>query len=75
MAVEGGDWFFDHAQHMLVYRVRSAELFHGGFGPPAEARFLLVPLYEDRNRNGRFDAGDAIQNVRLETVRPYQWKP
>ena len=75
LAVDGGEWYFDRAQHMLVYRVRNAELFRGGFGPPAEARFLLVPLYEDRNRNGRFDTGDAIQNVRLEAVRPYQWKP
>lgn len=73
--VEGGEWYFDRSNRMLVYRVRNAQIFRGGFGPPAEARFLLVPVYEDRNRNGRFDAGDAIQSVRLETVRPYQWGP
>ena len=74
-AVEDGEWYFDRANRTLVYRVRNAGIFRGGFGPPAEARFLLVPVYEDRNRNGRFDAGDVIRNVRLETVRPYQWGP
>jgi len=74
-AVEGGEWYFDRTSRMLVYRVRNADMFFGGFGPPAEARFLLVPVYEDRNRNGRFDTGDAIQNVRLETVRAYRWGP
>ena len=74
-AVEGGEWFFDSSSRMLVYRIRNAEIFRGGFGPPAEARFLLVPVYEDRNGNGRYDSGDAIQNVRLETVRSYQWGP
>lgn len=73
--IEGGEWYFDRSSRMLVYRVRNAQMFRGGFGPPAEARFLLVPAYEDRNRNGRFDTGDAIQTVRLETVRPYQWGP
>jgi hypothetical protein len=74
-AVEGGEWYFDGTSRMLVYRIRNAEIFRGGFRPPAEARFLLVPVYEDRNRNGRFDTGDAIQNVRLEAVRPYHWGP
>lgn len=74
-AVEGGEWYFDRTRRMLVYRVRNTEMFRGGFGPPAEARFVLSPLYEDRNGNGRYDAGDAIQNVRLETVRPFRWVP
>jgi hypothetical protein len=40
-------------------------VFQGGSGPPAEARFALAAVYEDRNRNGRFDRGDSFYGVRL----------
>jgi hypothetical protein len=53
--------------------VRNADVFQGGSGPPAEARFALTPVYEDRNRNGRFDRGDSFHGVRLETLVPYRW--
>ena len=71
--VETGEWYFDRSAGVLVYRVRNADVFHGGSGSPAEARFALTPVYEDRNGNGRFDRGDSFYGVRLETVTPYQW--
>lgn len=72
-AVEGGEWYFDRRRAELVYRVRNADVFRGGSGPPAEARFAVKPVYEDRNRNGRFDAGDMFYGVRLEAITPYRW--
>ncbi len=72
-AVEGGEWFFDRQRGELVYRVRNAEFFRGGSGSPAEARFAIRPVYEDRNRNGGFDSGDMFYGVRLEAVTPYHW--
>jgi len=73
--VESGEWYFDRTGHALVYRIQNTEIFHGGFGPPAEVRFVLTPMYEDRNRDGRYNAGDTVRFVRLETVRPYRWGP
>jgi hypothetical protein len=72
-AVEDGEWYFDRKRSELVYRVRNADVFRGGSGPPAEARFAVQPVYEDRNRNGRFDAGDEFYGVRLAATTPYRW--
>ena len=71
--VEGGEWFFDTTARVLVYRVRNADGFRGGFGPPAEARFALVAQYQDRNRNGRRDPGEPVEGIRIEALRPYSW--
>jgi len=73
--VPTGEWYFDIRAGVLAYRVVNAGYFRGGSGPPAEARFAVAPVYEDRNHNGRFDAGDMIQGVRLEAVQPYSWTP
>lgn len=72
-AVEDGEWYFDRKRGELAYRVRNADVFRGGSGPPAEARFTIRPVYEDRNRNGRLDAGDMFYGVRLEAMTPYHW--
>ena len=72
-AVEDGEWYFDRRHAELVYRVRHAQMFRGGSGPPAQVRFAVKPVYEDRNRNGRFDAGEAFYGVRLEAATPYRW--
>lgn len=72
-AIEDGEWYFDRRRAELVYRVRHAQAFRGGSGPPAQVRFAVKPVYEDRNRNGRFDAGEVFFGVRLEAATPYRW--
>lgn len=72
-SVGDGTWYFDRKRSELVYRVQHAEVFRGSPGQPAEARFAVRSVYEDRNRNGRHDAGDLFFGVRLEAVTPYRW--
>lgn len=72
-SVEDGNWYFDRKRSELVYRVRHAGVFRGSPGQPAEARFAVRSVYEDRNRNGRHDTGDLFFGVRLEAVTPYHW--
>lgn len=72
-SVGDGAWYFDRKRSELVYRVRHAEVFRGSPGQPAEARFAVRSVYEDRNRNGRYDAGDLFFGVRLEAMTPYHW--
>lgn len=72
-AVEGGEWYFDRQRGELAYRVRNTGAFDGGGAFPAEARFAVVPVFEDRNRSGRLDAGDVLHGVRLAKVAPYRW--
>lgn len=72
-SVGDGVWYFDRKRSELVYRVQHTEVFRGSPGQPAEARFAVRSVYEDRNRNGRYDAGDLFFGVRLEAMTPYHW--
>lgn len=70
-----GSWYFDTETRALVYLVRNGTGFRGGLADPARARFAVRLVYEDRNRNGRFDRGvDEVRGVRLETLEPYTWE-
>jgi general secretion pathway protein G len=68
-----GSWRFSPRDGVLIYRARNEAYFQGTGGGP-EARFRVRVLYEDRNRNGRFDPGrDSINGVRLAALGPYRW--
>lgn len=65
-AVEGGQWYFDAVARQLVYRARHAE-------SSSEVRYEVQLVFEDRNRNGRYDAAnDALNGVRLMEVQSQQ---
>jgi general secretion pathway protein G len=68
-----GSWRFRPADGVLVYRVKNEAYFRGA-GGGLEARFRLRLVYEDKNRNGRFDSGrDDVLGVRLVALEPYAW--
>ena len=67
--IEGGKWYFDTSQGVLVYRVEAEDYFETALGGPKRARFRVKLDYEDRNQNQRFDSGqDRFLNVSLEVV-------
>ena len=69
-----GSWYFDTRDRALVYLVESADYFESRLGPPGRARFTILPVFEDRNGNGRFDRdADALRGMRLAPVEPYVW--
>lgn len=73
VAVEGGQWYFDAAARQLVYRVRNAEV-PGAPGVSGEVRFEVQLVYEDRNRNGYYEAAsDRLNGVRLAEAQSYDW--
>lgn len=73
-SVAAGSWYFDLASRTLVYRVRNEDYFSSSLGPPARARFAIRLVYEDRNRNGRFDqAVDGLEGVRFAALESYEW--
>lgn len=72
--IEGGYWYFDRQGRALVYRVYHAGYFSGEAGGPARVRFAIRLVYDDRNRNGVYDAGlDKIEGLRLTALEPYRW--
>jgi len=68
-SIEGGSWYFDVPGKALVYRVRNQDYFRGGAGPPAQARFTIKVVYEERGRSGR----NEIAGVTLGAMEPYSW--
>lgn len=71
--VDGGKWFYDAAARQLVYRVRNPELL---WAPEASAeiRFAVRLVFEDRNRNGVYDAGsEGLNGVQLVEIQSYVW--
>lgn len=72
-SVAGGKWYYDSTAHQLVYRVRTNELL-GAPGVAGEIRFAVQPVFEDRNRNGVYDAAiDGLDGVRLVEVQSFAW--
>ena len=73
--LEPGKWYFDSRDRMLCYLPESVDYFRpGGAGAP-RARFRIQPVFEDLNRNGRFDRGvDPVRGLRLVAVEPYEWR-
>lgn len=72
--VEGGSWYYDKHDKTLVYRVDNSEYFSGGLSNPARARFAVRLVYQDLNRNGRFERGvDKVDGVRLAELESYAW--
>ena len=72
-AVEGGQWYFDAVARQLVYRVRNAEV-PGAPGVSGEVRLEVQLVFEDRNRNGYYEAAlDGLNGVRLAEVQSYDW--
>ena len=69
-----GNWYFDTRDGVLCYLVESADYFQSELPGPARARFSIQPVYEDVNRNGRYDAGvDSLRGFRLAALEPYSW--
>lgn len=67
-SIEGGSWYFDVPERVLVYRVRNQDYFRGGLGQPARARFTVRVVYEERERGK-----NEIAGVTLMAVEPYAW--
>lgn len=72
--IEPGSWYFDRRDRVLVYRVQHAGAFDTHLPEPARARFKFVPVYDDRNRNGRFEpARDRFRGIQLVALEPYRF--
>jgi prepilin-type N-terminal cleavage/methylation domain-containing protein len=70
----GGAWYFDTRSRTLIYRVRNADYFRGGAGTPAQARFAVQLVYEDRGLSRA--SGPRLREIvgaRLAALEPYAW--
>ena len=74
VSIEGGTWYFDVPGKVLVYRVRNQDYFRGGIGQPAQVRFAIRVVYEERGRrtNGETSKNE-IAGAMLVALDPYEW--
>lgn len=70
----GGAWYFDTRSRALIYRVRNADYFRGGASTPAQARFAVQLVYEDRKPSRVAGSNRReIVGARFVTLEPYAW--
>jgi hypothetical protein len=73
-ALQAGTWYFDTRERALYYLVESAEYFESPLGAPARARFAIRPVFEDVDRDGRFNPGvDSLRGLQLSPLERYHW--
>jgi prepilin-type N-terminal cleavage/methylation domain-containing protein len=67
-------WFYDERAGRLAYRVGRYTRFQAHDGPPDLIQLRVAFAYEDRDRDGVFDAaGDRFDGLSLEPVHAYDW--
>ena len=70
--VEGGTWYFDAANGVLVYRVRNADYFRSPAGTPAQARFAVRLYYSEGLPRNTQSSAEPL-GAQLAVMEPYQW--
>lgn len=71
--IEPGHWYFNVSNGRLIYRVKHVAAFNSALAPPPHAAFAIRLRYRDRNRNGRYDSGDALYGVVFKPVASFHW--
>lgn len=68
-----GSWYFDLQGGVLCYLPESEEFFQSPL-QPLRARFRIEPVFDDVNKNGRYDEGvDLLRGLHLAPLEAYSW--
>lgn len=72
--IKGGHWYYAEDEQSLVYRVKNADYFRTPLPGPARIRFRILPVYDDNNGTGRYEAaGDTLKGLSLTSLEAYTW--
>lgn len=70
---KGVNWYYDQTSRTLVYVTANPAYFHSEGPEKNVIQFKILPVYDDNNANGRFDAGDSLAGLKLAATAPYHW--
>lgn len=70
---ETGVWWYDTTSKTLVYHVGNTANFETESLEKSVAKFKIRPVYDDNNRNRRFDRGDTLVGLKLTPLARYRW--
>lgn len=71
--IEKGIWWFEQDTKTLVYRVGNPEYFEVSNSEKGLVKFKIQPVYDDKNRNGKFDRDDKLVGLKLAPLYKYRW--
>lgn len=70
---ERASWWFDGKSNTLNYSVMNKDYVVVQEGNFHILKFKILPVYDDKNRNGRFDQTDALKGMQIKALTPYKW--
>jgi prepilin-type N-terminal cleavage/methylation domain-containing protein len=70
---ESASWWFNTSNRTLYYQVSNQQYFLTDGQEKGVTKFKILAVYDDNNRNGRFDRRDIITGLRLAPVADYRW--
>ena len=71
--VATASWWFDTGSRTLVYHTANPDYLAVDNAEKGLAKFKIRPVYDDNNRNGRFDSGDSLVGLKLAPLTKYRW--
>ncbi len=71
--LETGSWWYDRASHTLYYQVKNREYFQTDGLEKDVLKLKVLPVYDDNNRNGRYDRSDTLRGLRLKPLAGFRW--
>lgn len=73
--LEGGNWYFDRRQKVLVYLVRNSHFFRSTLTGPPRVRWSVELDFAAPDRSGGSgEAGEQLQGISLLPLERYVWR-
>lgn len=72
--LDGGYWYFDGIQRVLVYLINNTEFFISELAGPNRIRYKVIVKFKDNDNDGRYDPEiDDFNGIEMKNLENYQW--
>jgi len=72
--IDGGYWYYDLGEKVLVYRIKNSEFFQSPLSGLARIRFAVELRFDDLNGDGQYNPdAEAVYGAALLPQDEYHW--